>query len=181
MGAPLSSPPGKALGGTSPLNAGTQHTDPGALPTVSAALVGCGCSMIQFPEAPQPVHTPTYSMGTNSLSFQEMNGVPSPSRPADMVPWSHLTQNPRNSPPFKMLGVGISATSGFERFLRITDLVLPQPPRKISYIGSVSDAPWVRAMCASLGARTRNWRNPELFGKKWYSSLSEVANSAKDI
>lgn len=88
-------------------------------------------SIFQEPVAPQPVHTPTKAIGNGSGSAQEMKGMASPSRPADMMPPSQRTQKPRNSPPFKMLGVSISTLSGLVLFLLITLFVLPQPPRKI--------------------------------------------------
>lgn len=43
---------------------------------------------------------------------------------------TNLIQNPRDSSPLNIPGVSASATSGLALFLRITDLLLPQPPRK---------------------------------------------------
>lgn len=51
-----------------------------------------------------------------------------PSFPTEIVPLSQDIQKPRNSPAFRMSGVATSATSGFVRFLRITDLELLHPP-----------------------------------------------------
>lgn len=42
----------------------------------------------------------------------------------------HLIQNPRKSSPLRIPGVSASATSGLLLFLRITDLLLLQPPMK---------------------------------------------------
>lgn len=81
--------------------------------------VPLGGWITQFPLAPHPVQTPTYSMGTLSTSAQDKNGAGSPSRPTVIVPLSQRTQNPRNSPSLRMLGVGTSATSGLVLFLRI--------------------------------------------------------------
>lgn len=51
----------------------------------------------------------------------------------------HLIQNPRISSALRMPGVSTSATSGFVLFLRITDLLLLQPPMK-TYNINIYDA-----------------------------------------
>lgn len=130
--------------------------------------------MSHEPLAPQPVQTPIYSILTISESVQLRNGGISFSRPTEMVPFCHRIQNPRNSFSFRMPGVGTSATSGLLLFLRIMDLVFPQPPMNTSYIGSTSAAAVERTICASLGVLILNWTIPDEFGKKLYSSLSSV-------
>lgn len=88
-------------------------------------------SIFQVPVAPHPVQTPTNATGNGSGSVQEMKGMASPSRPAEMMPLSHRTQKPRNSDPLKMPGVSISTTSGFVLFFLMTLFALLQPPMKI--------------------------------------------------
>lgn len=48
----------------------------------------------------------------------------------NVVNTTHLIQNPRVSSALRIPGVSASATSGFVLFLRITDLLLLQPPMK---------------------------------------------------
>lgn len=48
----------------------------------------------------------------------------------NVVNITHLIQNPRVSSALRIPGVSASATSGFVLFLRITDLLLLQPPMK---------------------------------------------------
>lgn len=78
-----------------------------------------------------------------------------------------------------MPGVGVSATSGFVRFRRITDFELSQPPMKISIIGSLSTGPDVNAMWASFGERTLKLKSSLRTGWKLYSNLSGVSSAGK--
>ncbi len=87
-------------------------------------------SIIQWPWAPQPVHTPKNRIG-NSWSWYLMIGFRSPDTPAVNTPYSQRIQNPLYSFPFKMLGVATSTTSGWTLSFLMTDFVFFQPPKKI--------------------------------------------------
>lgn len=92
--------------------------------------------------------------------------------------WARI-QKPRYSPAFRIFGVLFSAFSGLVLLRRMTDLVLPQPPRKISMIGSPSCGAPLNAKWASFAARTLKFTTPLLNGYQWYSSASGVFNSVE--
>lgn len=72
----------------------------------------------------------------------------------------------------------VSTLSGFCLQCLITDWVLSQPPRIISYMGSTSAGALVRLTWQLWGPRYSNSSEPAAVGPKTYSNLSGVLNSA---